>query len=89
MKETENPLSVTSNCIYNRENRMGIDRVKDDVETRLYQESDVIRNTQNKLKDALNSVMILPLYSPLHLYIIFLLPRSTSKSVPTGTRDTS
>ena len=89
MKETENPLSVTSNCIYNRENRMGIDRVKDDVETRLYQESDVIRNTQNKLKDALNSVMILPLYSPLHLYVLFLLPRSTSKSAPTGTRDTS
>ena len=56
-KETEKPLSVTSNCIYNRENRMGIDRVKDDVETRLYQESDVIRNTQNKLKDALNSVL--------------------------------
>ena len=89
MKETENPLSVTSNCIYNRENRMGIDRVKDDVETRLYQESDVIRNTQNKLKDALNSVMILPLYSHLRLYVLFLLPRSTSKSAPTGTRDTS
>ena len=88
MKETENPLSVTSNCIYNRENRMGIDRVKDDVETRLYQESDVIRNTQNKLKDALNSVMIF-LYSPLHLYILFLLSRSTSKSAQTGTRDTS
>ena len=49
---------MTSNCIYNRENRMGIDRVKDDVETRLYQESDVIRNTQSKLKDALNSVLI-------------------------------
>ena len=87
MKETENPLSVTSNCIYNRENRMGIDRVKDDVETRLYRESDVIRNTQNKLKDALNSVMIL--YSTHHLYILFLLSRSTSKSAPTGTRDTS
>ena len=58
MKETENPLAVTSSCIYNRENRMGIDRVKDDVETRLYQESDVIRNTQSKLKDALNSVLI-------------------------------
>ena len=50
---------MTSNCIYNRENRMGIDRVKDDVETRLYQESDVIRNTQNKLKDALNSVLLI------------------------------
>ena len=35
---------------------MGIDRVKDDVENRLYVESDNIRNTQNKLKDALNSV---------------------------------
>ena len=57
LKETENPLSVTSNCIYNRENRMGIDRVKDDVEHKLFRESDVIRNTQNKLKDALNSVL--------------------------------
>ena len=57
---------------------MGIDRVKDDVEHKLYRESgksiikwnnllnnlnfncfylDVIRNTQNKLKDALNSVL--------------------------------
>ena len=86
MKETENPLSVTSNCIYNRENRMGIDRVKDDVETRLYQESDVIRNTQNKLKDALNSVMILLDSPPQHNISI---SRSTSKSAPTGTRDTS
>ena len=56
LKETEKPLSVTSSCIYNREGRMGIDRVKDDVETRLYSESDTIRNTQNRLKDALNSV---------------------------------
>ena len=62
-KETENPLAVTSNCIYNRENRMGIDRVKDDVETRLYQELDVIKNTQNKLKDALNSVLIIAEWS--------------------------
>ena len=56
LKETDKPLSVTSDCIYNREGRMGIDRVKDDVENRLYVESDNIRNTQNKLKDALNSV---------------------------------
>ena len=57
LKETENPLVVTSNCIYNRENRMGIDRVNDDVEYKLYHESDAIRNTQNKLKDKLNSVL--------------------------------
>ena len=35
---------------------MGIDRVKDDVEGRLYQESSQIVNTQNRLKDQLNSV---------------------------------
>ena len=75
-KETENPLAVTSNCIYNRENRMGIDRVKDDVETRLYQESDVIRNTQNKLKDALNSVLRTVPSFPTIILILF---RSTSK----------
>ena len=56
MKETERPLRVTSDCIYKRENRMGIDRVKDDVEGRLYQESGQIVNTQNRLKDQLNSV---------------------------------
>lgn len=56
LKETDNPLRVTSDCIYNREGRMGIDRVKDDVETRLYQESDKIRNTQTRLADALNTV---------------------------------
>ena len=56
LKETERPLRVTSDCIYKRENRMGIDRVKDDVEGRLFQESSQIVNTQNRLKDQLNSV---------------------------------
>ena len=56
LKETDRPLRVTSDCIYNREGRMGIDRVKDDVEHKLYSESDKIRNTQTRLTDALNSV---------------------------------
>ena len=62
LKETEKPLRVTSDCIYNRENRMGIDRVKDDVESRLNLESDSIRNTANKLKDTLNSVLFIILF---------------------------
>ena len=73
LKETEKPLSVTSTCIYNREGRMGIDRVKDDVETRLYSESDTIRNTQNRLKDALNSV---------HKYMMNIFRLSTSLHIP-------
>ena len=41
---------------------MGIDRVKDDVESRLNLESDSIRNTANKLKDTLNSVLFIILF---------------------------
>ena len=59
VKETERPLRVTGDCIYKRENRMGIDRVKDEVEGRLYQESSQIVNTQNRLKDQLNSVHLI------------------------------
>ena len=58
INETEKPLMVNSDCIYKREGRMGIDRVKDTVEHNLHSEVDNIRNVQNQMKDTLNSVSI-------------------------------
>ena len=59
INETEKPLRVNSECIYKREGRMGIDRVKDAVEQNLHSEVDNIRNVQNNMKDTLNNVSIL------------------------------
>jgi len=56
INETEKPLRVNSECIYKREGRMGIDRVKDAVEHNLHSEVDNIRNVQNQMKDTLNTV---------------------------------
>ena len=58
INETEKPLMVNSDCIYKREGRMGIDRVKDTVEHNLHSEVDNIRNVQNQMKDTLNGVSI-------------------------------
>lgn len=90
LKETERPLRVTSDCIYKRENRMGIDRVKDDVEGRLYQESSQIVNTQNRLKDQLNSVYLI--YKDMFGFGVtdeFCFCRSTNRSTRIATQDTS
>ena len=90
LKETERPLRVTSDCIYKRENRMGIDRVKDDVEGRLYQESSQIVNTQNRLKDQLNSVYLI--YKDMFGSGVtdeFCFCRSTNRSTRIATQDTS
>ena len=58
INETEKPLNINSDCIYKREGRMGIDRVKDAVEHNLHYEVDNIRNAQNQMKDTLNRASI-------------------------------
>ena len=60
---------------------MGIDRVKDDVEGRLYQESGQIVNTQNRLKDALNSVYPFNLLFGIwfHKNVLVFFRRSTNR----------
>ncbi|QQP57803.1 Uncharacterized protein FKW44_002915, partial [Caligus rogercresseyi] len=56
LAETEGPLRITSENIYNREGRKGIDLVNDNVENSLMSEVDTIKSSQNKLKKQLESV---------------------------------
>lgn len=48
--ETESPLGIAKECLFNRDRREGIDLVHDAVETQLIQEVDVIRSCQEKMK---------------------------------------
>ncbi|XP_061455211.1 tektin-5 [Rhineura floridana] len=48
--EAQGPLQVALECLYNREKRMGIDLVHDDVEKNLIQEVDLIRACQDKMR---------------------------------------
>lgn len=50
LKETEGPLQIAQECLFNRENRQGIDLVNDAVEKELLKEVDKIRQSQDKLK---------------------------------------
>ena len=57
MKETEKPLRVNSDCLYHRDGRRGIDRVRDRVETSLETEVDNTRNVQTNIGRALDQVV--------------------------------
>merc|ERR1711953_1111962 len=48
--ETESPLGIAKECLYNRDKREGIDLVHDAVEIQLNQEVEVIRSCQEKMK---------------------------------------
>nr|XP_056722381.1 tektin-5 [Euleptes europaea] len=48
--EAQSPLQVALECLYNREKRMGIDLVHDDVEKNLIQEVDLIKSCQEKMR---------------------------------------
>ncbi|XP_064627479.1 tektin-3-like isoform X1 [Lineus longissimus] len=54
LAETENPLHIAQECLYNREKRQGIDLVHDDVERQLIQEVDNIKQCQNKLRQKID-----------------------------------
>ncbi|XP_040564870.1 tektin-3 isoform X1 [Lepeophtheirus salmonis] len=56
LAETEGPLRITSENIYNREGRKGIDLVNDNVENALMGEVDTIKSSQTRLKKQLESV---------------------------------
>jgi len=56
LAETEGPMRVNSECLYNREGRKGIDMVKDNVENSLHREVDNIRVCQDKMKRTLEQV---------------------------------
>jgi len=50
LAETENPLHVAQECLYNREKRQGIDLVHDDVEKQLIREVDTIKRCQEEMR---------------------------------------
>ena len=56
LSETEGPMRVNAECIYNREGRKGIDLVNDGVENSLMREVDNIKSCQDKMKRTLEQV---------------------------------
>ncbi|XP_076061022.1 tektin-3-like [Oratosquilla oratoria] len=56
LKDTENPFHVTKECLYFRENRQGIDLVRDGPEESLLREVDTIKDCQARMKNLLERV---------------------------------
>lgn len=50
LAETENPLHIAQECLYNREKRQGIDLVHDMVEKELIREVDTIKRCQEEMR---------------------------------------
>lgn len=50
LAETENPLHIAQECLYNREKRQGIDLVHDNVEKSLIREVDTIKQCQEEMR---------------------------------------
>jgi len=50
LAETENPLHISQECLYNREKRQAIDLVHDHVEKELIKEVDVIKKCQELMR---------------------------------------
>merc|ERR1719420_176771 len=56
LQETEGPMRVTSECIYHREGRKGIDLVNDAPENSLMREVETIKSCQDKMRQTLEQV---------------------------------
>lgn len=56
LAETEGPMRITSECIYHREGRKGIDLVNDIPENSLMREVDTIKACQDKMRKTLEQV---------------------------------
>lgn len=50
LAETANPLHIAQECLYNREKRLSIDLVHDNVEKDLLKEIDTIKNCQERVR---------------------------------------
>lgn len=55
LAETENPLHIAQECLYNREKRQGIDLVHDNVEKELIREVDNIKRCQEEMRRLIQS----------------------------------
>jgi tektin-3 len=51
--ETRGPLAIAEECLLQREKRLGIDLVRDDVECQLTREVDLIKKCQRKMKETI------------------------------------
>ncbi|NWH35150.1 TEKT3 protein, partial [Chloropsis hardwickii] len=56
LADTEGPFQVAHKCLLNREKRMGIDLVNDDVEKQLITEIKIIRSCRERLQQCLDTV---------------------------------
>lgn len=56
LAETEGPMRITSECIYHREGRKGIDLVNDAPENSLMREVDTIKSAQDRMRKTLEQV---------------------------------
>ena len=57
ISQTEKPLNLNTECLYAREGRRGIDRVRDGVELGLEREVDTIKNIQSTMMKTLDQVV--------------------------------
>ncbi len=53
LAETEGPMRITSECVYHREGRKGIDLVNDGPENSLMREVDTIKASQDRMRKML------------------------------------
>jgi len=58
LAETEGPMRITSECIYHREGRKGIDLVNDAPENALMKEVDTIKANQDRMRKMLENVRL-------------------------------
>lgn len=56
LEDLDPPLKVTEECLYFRENRQGVEKVHDIVETTLLTEVRNLKNAQDRLKQCLEQV---------------------------------
>lgn len=54
LQETENPLNIAQECLYNREKRQGIDLVHDTPEKVLLKEVETIKKCQDKFRNLID-----------------------------------
>ncbi|XP_041364582.1 tektin-3-like isoform X2 [Gigantopelta aegis] len=54
LQETENPLHISQECLYNREKRQAIDLVHDNPERELIREVDIIKRCQDRMRNVID-----------------------------------
>jgi len=58
LQETENPLHIAQECLYNREKRQSIDLVHDAPERELIKEVDVIKRCQERMRNTIEKANV-------------------------------